>query len=279
VPGRGPASISEVDEAIRVGPLNVRAGAADVAAFGDALGLPETLGPVPLTFPIRFLGLPAVRRTIAGIAGVSHARLVLRSQLFSYCRALKVDRAYVLDVEIHHRRLPADCIVLGATVRDGADGVVVTAQTELRIGERPVNSGAARVFAPASDSVIPDLCLGPIHMLQTRRYAATSLDDNPVHSDAAAAHALGLAGPIVPGMLIAGQFERAILAWDANLRVNRLYVVFLQPLLVGSQVVLSLSRVGAGSASAVGPMILRALARTVEGQLIAIGEIAVSKSG
>src|SRR5262249_10839659 len=161
-------------------------------------------------FPIRFLGLPAVRRAMAGIAGVSHARALHCSQSFSYSRALQVDRDYTLDVEIHRRDSPADRVVMCATLRDGAGGVVVTAQTELRIGERPANSGGARVLVPASDSAIPDLCLGPIHMLQTQRYAAASLDDNPLHSDIAAAHALGLAGPIVPGMLIAGQFERAI---------------------------------------------------------------------
>jgi len=278
VSGRGRTSIAVVDEAIRVGPLNVRVVAADVTAFGDALGLPATLGPVPLTFPIRFLGLAAVRRAMAGIAGVSHARLLHRSQLFSFRRALEVDRDYMLDVEIQRRRLPADCIVLGVALRDG-DEVVVKAQTELRLGNRPADSGAARVLSPASDGVIPDLCLGPIHMLQARRYAAASLDDNPLHNDIAAAHALGLAGTIVPGMLIAGQFERAILAWDADVRVNRLYAVFLQPLPIGSQVVLRLSAVGAGAASAADPMILRARALTVAGQLIAIGEIAASKSG
>jgi hypothetical protein len=277
VPGRDPTSIAEVDEAIRIGPLKVRAAAADVNAFGDALGLPEALDSVPLTFPIRFLGLPAVRRAMAGIAGVSHARLLHCSQSFSYRRAVEIDRDYTLDIEIRRARSSADRIVICATLWDGADGVVVTAQTELRIGERPANSGVARVFVPASDGVIPDLCLGPIQMLQTQRYAAASLDDNPLHRDIAAAHALGLAGPIVPGMLIAGQFERAVLAWDANVRVNRLYVVFLRPLLIGSQVLLSLSQVSTRSASPAEPLILRALARTVACEPVAMGEIAATK--
>ena len=84
-----------------------------------------------------------------------------------------------------------------------------------------------------SRETLPDLRLGPIGPDWVARYAAASLDDNPIHTDPAAATAVGLEGPVVQGMLFMGQFEAVLASWRPDWRILSLEAKFLRPVPVG----------------------------------------------
>ncbi len=76
--------------------------------------------------------------------------------------------------------------------------------------------------------------VGPVDAAQVLRYADASGDHNPVHLDAAFAQRIGLAGPIVHGMFVMGQFERVIRRWATDHAVEALSVRFTKPVPVGA---------------------------------------------
>ena len=80
---------------------------------------------------------------------------------------------------------------------------------------------------------LPDLRLGPIDPDWVTRYAAASLDDNPIHTDPEAARAVGLDGTVVQGMLLMGQFEALLAAWRPDWRIASLEAKFLRAVPVG----------------------------------------------
>lgn len=80
---------------------------------------------------------------------------------------------------------------------------------------------------------LPTLDVAPIPQDAVTAYVASSGDDNPIHIDAAAAHAAGLEGVTLPGMLIMGQIPRLLAVWDAPHRLVDLHTQFLAPVLVG----------------------------------------------
>ena len=86
---------------------------------------------------------------------------------------------------------------------------------------------------------LPELRLGPIGPDWIARYAAASLDDNPIHTSPEAAIAVGLDGPVVQGMLFMGQFERLIEGWRPGWRMVSLEAKFLRPVPVGEEVVIT----------------------------------------
>ena len=124
------------EDAIRLGPFRVRAEKAEIAAFARALsvncGDAERSGGVPFTFPIRWLGSPAVREAIVRSVGEPDGLLVHESQSFDYARPVEADRDYVLVIEV--RRDPAlpHRIVIHAAVHDLAGDVVVKLDSVLR---------------------------------------------------------------------------------------------------------------------------------------------------
>ena len=222
-----------VQQSIRLGPVAVRTDAADVAAFAQALGNPETFGPVPLTFPIRWLSLPEVRGRVLRWLGTEEGKIVHLSQSFDFVRPLELDRNYSLETEVHRNRSTADETILRSTVRDAAGHTVVLLDAVLRmLTIRPRRNAVVRPKDTASEPPVK-LAIGPVDLAQTRRYAAASLDSNPLHTDIEAARAIGLQDIIAHGMMVMGQFERAIAGWRRDLRITRLNTMFLQPLPVG----------------------------------------------
>ena len=260
---------------VRIGPLMVRTDAADVEAFARALGLREICGPVPLTFPIRWLSLPDVRGEISRELGLDQAPLVQQSQTFHFFGPLEPDRDYSFEIVARRLGPSFDRTSLRATVRDVTGNDVLTMDTVLRTLHMAHSAPASefgRHASAAADGMMM-LRVGPFDFAQTQRYAAASLDHNPLHSDIDAAHAVGLDGLIVHGMLVMGQFESALIAWRPNLRVIRLYGTFLRPLPVGGQIAIS-GRVVKASAERGGEqLILRLVARSDKGDVVCVGEV------
>ncbi len=261
---------------VAIGPLTVRTDAADVDAFAHALGPHANYGPVPLTFPIRWLSLPAVRGEISRALGLDQTPLVQQSQTFDYARRLECDHDYAFALTARRAAPSPDRTVLHATIRDAAGNDMLTMDTVLRTLQtvRPAparETAAGRPPAAADDSI--SLRLDPFDLAQTQRYAAASLDHNPLHSDLDAARAVGLDGLIVHGMLVMGQFEPALAAWRPGLRVDRLHGTFLRPLPVGGRVIVS-GRVVKTAADEGGErLVLRLVARSLAGDAVCVGEV------
>ena len=62
---------------------------------------------VPLTFPFRWLALPAIRAQILQLIGGDGFLPVHEAQSFAYEQSLRIDTDYVLAVEIEDRRKAA----------------------------------------------------------------------------------------------------------------------------------------------------------------------------
>jgi hypothetical protein len=124
------------EDAIRLGPYRVRAERAEIAAFALALFASgagaERSGGVPFTFPIRWLGLPAVREAIIRSAGGPGGFLVHESQSFDYARPVEADRDYALDIEVRRDPAPPHRIVVQAAVHDLAGTLIVKFDGVLR---------------------------------------------------------------------------------------------------------------------------------------------------
>ncbi|WP_316176768.1 MaoC family dehydratase [Bradyrhizobium sp. SZCCHNS30591] len=269
---------------VSIGPIAVRADRADVAAFVSALGLQRGFGPVPFSFPIRWLSLPAIRPTVIGRLGLTDEIVVQQSQTFAYHEGLGPDRDYGFAVEARRERTPTDRTLLRGTVCDSEGRVVATLDTLLRTFRPDAARDAALRSRPMPDSSFPVIETGPIDIAQTESYAAASLDDNPLHSDPATARAAGLDGLIIHGMLAMGQIEGALRDWMPALRINRIHGNFLLPVPVGSRLLFS-GRVvkrmpsdvpGSGRAE---QLILRVIVSTDAGYAACVAEIAARHDG
>ena len=122
--------------AVRAGPFRVRAEQAEIAAFALALAVngagAERSSGIPFTFPIRWLGLPAVREAIIRSVGEPSGLLVHESQSFDYARPLEADRDYALDIEIRRDPVPPHRIVIHAAIHDLAGTPIVKLDSVLR---------------------------------------------------------------------------------------------------------------------------------------------------
>jgi acyl dehydratase len=117
----------------------------------------------------------------------------------------------------------------------------------------------------------PELRLGPIGADWVARYAAASLDANPIHTDPDAAAAVGLPGPVVHGMLFVGQFEALLARWHPAWRITKLEAKFLRPVPVGEAVLVTgrLLRSDGGARS----VAVRLTVRMQSGGLACIGDV------
>ena len=199
--------------------------------------------------------------------------MVHQSQNFAYARPLELGCDYAIEVEAHRDPASDGRVTMRATIRDGSGDIVLASETLLLIVDAPALGAPRRRPLAAAASAIPELHMGPIGLRQTRRYAAASLDDNPLHRDPAAARAAGLDGPIVHGMLLAGQFERALAAWRRDLRIGRLYATFLQPLPIGGRIVIG-SRIAQSTRSGDGErLVVRLAVRNDADDIVCVGEV------
>ena len=260
---------------IRLGPFDVDTDVADVIGFSAALDQPPLFGSVPLTFPVRWLSLPELRGGLLDWLDINEDDIVLLSQSIDYCGPIEKDHKYAMDVEVCRNRSPIDETRLVSTVRHRNGTVVVLLDTLLRrLITRPTRQPTRRLPAVLNDALFT-LNIKPVDLAQTRRYAAASLDYNPLHTDASFARAMGLSDIVAHGTMIMGQFERAIINWRRDLHVDRLQATFLQPLLAGMSTVLNGRLVKSMRTGDAEISILRLIVTTERGEVTCVGEATV----
>jgi hypothetical protein len=118
------------DAPLRLPPIRVRTGAGEVAGFLRETGGDRPGGFVPLTFPVRWLALPAVRGLILQLIGGQGFLPVHEAQSFAYERELRIETDYVLAVEA--RRKPPR-LTLRMAVSTGQGEICGHLETVLRI--------------------------------------------------------------------------------------------------------------------------------------------------
>lgn len=102
-----------------------------------------------------------------------------------------------------------------------------------RGAETPGSGGAL-----ALGHTFPDHRCGTIDAARVRAYATASGDDNPIHTDEAAARSIGLDGTIIQGMLLMALADEALAAWRPASLCRRLTARFARPAPTGSEVVI-----------------------------------------
>ena len=120
------------DALIRLPPIRVRTEANEVAGFLRETGDCPTAGFVPLTFPARWLALPAVRGAILQSIGGSGFLPVHEAQSFSYEQDLRIETDYVLAVEACRTATPPR-VTLKMAVSTGEGAICARVETVLRI--------------------------------------------------------------------------------------------------------------------------------------------------
>ena len=87
---------------------------------------------VPLTFPMRWLAQPEVRRALLEMASDAGIVPVHESQTFEYARSLSTDEPYALA--LHGRReIAPDRLVVDGVVSDAGGATVVRLEMILRL--------------------------------------------------------------------------------------------------------------------------------------------------
>ncbi|MDP2801976.1 MAG: MaoC/PaaZ C-terminal domain-containing protein [Phreatobacter sp.] len=124
-------------------------------------------------------------------------------------------------------------------------------------------------------TVLPDRHFASVDMAMVRRYAAASGDDNPIHVDAAAARSIGLADPIVQGMLLMGLADTALGGWLPEGTCAKLSTRFALPVPVGAAVTVSGRVVRADQAEGRARATLRIFIRDEAGKAVALAEAIV----
>jgi hypothetical protein len=120
------------DTLIRLPPIRVQTGAGEVAGFLRETGDSRTGGFVPLTFPVRWLGLPAVRGLILQLTGGEGFLPVHEAQSFAYEHELRIETGYVLAVEARRATKPPR-VILKMAVSTGEGEACARVETVLRI--------------------------------------------------------------------------------------------------------------------------------------------------
>ncbi len=120
------------DAPVRLPPIWVRTGAGEVAGFLRETGGAWTLGFVPLTFPFRWLALPAIRGLILQLIGGQGFLPVHEAQSFAYEHELRIETDYVLAVEARRTAKPPR-LTLKMAVSTGQGEICAHLETVLRI--------------------------------------------------------------------------------------------------------------------------------------------------
>lgn len=124
-------------------------------------------------------------------------------------------------------------------------------------------------------TVLPDRRFGPIGLAEIRAYAAASGDDNPIHVDEDAARSIGLAGPVVQGMLMMAYADGALADWFPAVATAKLSCRFAQPLMAGDELVVGGRIVQASEEAGARRLMVRLMLKNGAGKMVALGEAAL----
>ncbi|MGH6795017.1 MAG: hypothetical protein ACREDD_03375 [Methylocella sp.] len=119
------------DTLIRLPPIQVRTDRGEVAGFLRETG-GVTGGFVPLTFPVRWLALPAVRGLIMQLTGGQGFLPVHEGQSFAYEHELRIETNYVLAIEARRAEQPPR-LTLRMAIATAHGEICARSETLLRI--------------------------------------------------------------------------------------------------------------------------------------------------
>ena len=128
---------------------------------------------------------------------------------------------------------------------------------------------------PDKGHVFPDHACGMIGQDRVQGYADVSGDDNPIHTDAAAARSIGLDGTIIQGMLLMALADQALAVWLPSAVCRRLAVRFARPAPTGTSIVLGGRVVQRDPAGEAGTATLRIFVKDHGGTILAMAEAVV----
>jgi hypothetical protein len=120
------------DAQVRLPPIRVRTKRDEVEGFLRETGGAPTGGFVPLTFPVRWLALPAIRGLILQLTGGQGFLPVHEAQSFAYEHELRIETDYVLAVEARRTAKPPR-LTLKMAVSTGQGEICAHLETVLRI--------------------------------------------------------------------------------------------------------------------------------------------------
>lgn len=100
---------------LRIGPLKVRASAAEVEAFRRETSSEAAGKELPFTYPVRWFTHPDIRAAGAGLVGPEPWVPIHESQSFDYERPLEVETDYQMVVELS-REVEPPRLVLRAEI-------------------------------------------------------------------------------------------------------------------------------------------------------------------
>lgn len=136
---RGSSAVREPESTdgapVRLPPLQVRIEPHDAAAFSRATGRAQHDVRVPLTFPVRWLALPAVHSLIVQSIGSGFIP-IHEAQNFAYERALQIGADYILGVEASRTSAP-ERLTLRMSIATPRGDICAQLETVLRIIPAP----------------------------------------------------------------------------------------------------------------------------------------------
>ncbi len=127
----------------------------------------------------------------------------------------------------------------------------------------------------ATGFAFPDHDCGVIDAARVIRYAGASGDDNPIHTDEAAARGIGLDGTIIQGMLLMALADQALAAWLPAAPCRRLTARFARPAPTGTAVIVGGRVVKTETVEGVALATLRIMVRDGAGAVLAMAEAVV----
>lgn len=258
----------KADGAVQLGRFPVSADPEQIAAFDAALGLYASPLASPLTYPIRWLARPEVREAIRDTVG---AQPVHVSQSFDYDGVVEPGADYLMDVTIQQHEAPSRSATLRSTVY-GQNGEPVVALETVLYSIEAISAATPSNAPQIRKGPLPEIAIAPIDAAQVERYADASDDRSRLHCDPDFARSIGLDGPIMHGMMVMGLLQRALATWLPTAKVTRLSALFVQPVPVGSSLVIAGRIPPASRAAGRDIQVLRLFVRTDHDQLACIGE-------
>jgi hypothetical protein len=122
---------ASADAIVRLPLIRVRTGASEIAGFLRETG-DSRAGVVPVTFPARWLALPALRGLILQLIGGDGFLPIHEGQSFAYEHELRIETDYILAVEARRTAKPPRLTVKIA-VSTGQGEICAHLDTVLRI--------------------------------------------------------------------------------------------------------------------------------------------------
>ncbi|MGA7383612.1 MAG: hypothetical protein WBW81_02615 [Methylocella sp.] len=129
------ALVPSEDAPVRLPPIRVRTGAGEVAGFSRETGGARAGGYIPVTFPARWLALPAIRGFIMQLIGGDGFLPVHEGQSFAYEHELRIETDYVLAGEARRTANPPR-LTLKMAVSTAQGEICAHLETVLRIVPR-----------------------------------------------------------------------------------------------------------------------------------------------